>query len=128
MSDFSIANLLDLDDATGSYEGIEGRFARGALDSEHLGVSHFRFGPNFRSPIGHRHGEQEEVYVVVAGSGRVRVGEETRDVGQWDAIRVAPQAIRGFRAGPEGLELIIVGSDRPEEGDGEMVPDWWTED
>lgn len=126
MSNFAITNLMDLDDATGDYEGIEGRFARGALESEHLGMSHFRFAPGFQSPIGHRHGVQEEVYVVVAGSGRVRLGDEIRDIRQWDAIRVAPEVVRGFRAGDEGLELVIAGSDRPEEGDGEMVRDWWT--
>jgi mannose-6-phosphate isomerase-like protein (cupin superfamily) len=127
MSDFAIINLMELDDVTGDIEGIEGRFARPSLESEHLGMSHFRYAPNRHSSIGHRHGVQEEVYVVVAGSGRVRIDDEIRDVRQWDAIRIAPRAVRGFEAGPDGLEMVIAGSDRPEEGDGEMVSDWWTD-
>ena len=128
MSDFSIKNLKEVDDlAAGRGMDIESRFARKHLDSQHLGVSYFRYGPNFRAPYGHRHRVQEEAYVVVSGSGRVRLDDEVRDVRQWDVIRVAPQVVRTFEGGPDGLELIAIGSDRPEGGDGEMVQDFWTD-
>ena len=128
MSTYTVKNLKDVPDmAAERPEDIEARFARSQLGSEHLGVSYFRYGSGFRSAMGHSHIEQEEVYVVVAGSGRVKLDDEIRDLRQWDVVRVAPAVVRAFEAGPDGLELIVVGSDRPEEGDGQMVPDWWTD-
>src|SRR4051812_34605232 len=125
---FTIKNLMDLDDlAAGRGVEIQARFARSHIDSEHLGVSHFRYGPGVRSPVGHRHEVQEEVYVVLTGSGRMRFEEEIVEVRQWDAIRVAPEVVRGIEAGPDGLELLVVGSDRPPDGDGVTVADWWTD-
>lgn len=131
MSDYAIKNLMeDIDDAAAAREpagSIEARVARSHIGSEHLGVSYFRYAPGFRNPFGHRHREQEEAYVVVAGSGRVRLDDEVRDVHKWDVVRVAPQVGRAFEAGPEGLELIAIGSDRPEGGDGEGIEDFWTD-
>jgi mannose-6-phosphate isomerase-like protein (cupin superfamily) len=80
-----------------------------------------------RSPVGHRHREQEEAYVVVSGSGRLRLDDAIIDLRPWDVVRVAPQVTRAFEGGPDGLELIAIGSDRPEGGDGERVPDFWTD-
>jgi mannose-6-phosphate isomerase-like protein (cupin superfamily) len=128
MSDFVIKNLKELDNvARDRGPDMDARFARKHLDSEHLGVSYFRYGPGFRSPMGHRHREQEEAYVVVSGSGRAKLGEEIVDLREWDVIRVAPHVVRTFEGGPDGLELIAIGSDRPEGGDGEMVEDHWSE-
>lgn len=127
MPDFTIKNLMDVEDAAKDRGGdIEARFGRKHLDSEHLGISYFRYGPGFRTPYGHRHREQEEGYVVVAGSGRAKLDDDIVDLKQWDVIRVAPSVVRGFEGGPEGLELIAIGNDRPEGGDGEMVQDFWT--
>lgn len=126
MPNYSITNLKQVEDAAAERgPDIEARFARKHLDSEHLGVSYFRYGPNYRSPIGHRHREQEEAYVVASGSGRVKLDDEVIELNPWDVLRVAPQVVRSFEAGPEGLELIAIGSDRPEGGDGEMIPDHW---
>jgi mannose-6-phosphate isomerase-like protein (cupin superfamily) len=128
MSAYTILNLMELDDAIGErVDGLEGRFARKHLESRDLGISHWRYAPNLRSPASHRHGEQEEAYIVLSGSGRVRLGDEVRDVRQWDIVRVAPEVIRAFEAGPDGLEMIAVGGPRPEEGDGEQVQDEWPE-
>jgi quercetin dioxygenase-like cupin family protein len=106
---------------------VEARFARKHLDSEHLGVSYFRYGPGIKPPYGHRHREQEEAYVVVGGSGRVRLDDEVVELRQWDVIRCAPRVVRAFEGGPDGLELIAIGADRPEGGDGELVHDFWTD-
>lgn len=129
MSDYSIKNLKDVEDSAAGRgaSDMEVRFGRKHLDSEHLGVSYVRYGANYRGPFGHRHREQEEAYVVVGGSGRVRLDDEIIDLRRWDVVRVAPQVARGFEGGPEGLELIAIGSDRPEGGDGEMVEDFWTD-
>jgi mannose-6-phosphate isomerase-like protein (cupin superfamily) len=126
MSDFTLKNLMEIDNALeGRTTDVEARFSRSHIESEHLGVSHFRYAPNFRSPIGHRHREQEEAYVVVAGSGRALLDDQTVELKQWDVLRVAPQMVRSFEAGAAGLELIAVGSDRPEGGDGEQMPADW---
>jgi mannose-6-phosphate isomerase-like protein (cupin superfamily) len=128
MSDYKHVNLKELDDlAAERPEDIEARFGRGAIESEHLGVTYFRMGPDFRSPFGHRHREQEEAYVVVSGSGSIRLNDEVRDLRRWDVVRVAPRVTRAFSAGPDGMELIAIGNDRPEGGDGEMIPDFWGE-
>ena len=128
VSDFSHTNLKDAQDSAAGRGGdVEARFGRKHIDSEHLGVSYFRYGPNFRSPIGHRHREQEEAYVVVGGSGRIRLDDEILELRQWDVVRVAPHVVRAFEGGPEGLELIAIGADRPEGGDGELVKDFWSD-
>ena len=128
MSDYAIVNLLELDDSiAGRVEGMEGRFGRSPLGARDIGVSHWRYAPNFRSPAGHSHREQEEVYVVVAGSGRVRLDDEVREIRQWDTIRVAPAVVRQFEAGPDGLDLIAVGGPKPEGGDGVLSDSPWPE-
>jgi mannose-6-phosphate isomerase-like protein (cupin superfamily) len=128
MSDYTIKNLMDVEDSAKERgPDIEARFARQHIDSEHLGVSYFRFGAGYRSPFGHHHTEQEEAYVVLSGSGRIKLDDDIVDLRRWDVVRVAPHTVRGFEAGSEGLELIAVGSDRPQEGDGVRVSDWWTD-
>jgi quercetin dioxygenase-like cupin family protein len=124
---YTIKNLKEVESSAPEAlaDQLEARFGRKHLDSEHLGVSYFRYAPDFRSPVGHRHREQEEAYVVVAGSGRIRLDDEVVELAQWDVVRVAPEVVRGFEGGPDGLEIIAVGSDRPEGGDGETVRDWW---
>jgi mannose-6-phosphate isomerase-like protein (cupin superfamily) len=127
MSAFSIVNLReDVEDAlSGRMPGIEGRFARAHLDSEHLGVSYLRYSPGVRSSSAHSHREQEEAYVVVSGSGQVRLDDEIRELRCWDVVRVNPATVRAFEAGDDGLELIAIGSDRPEGGDGVFVDPAW---
>ena len=129
MSAYSIVNLKDgVEDALRERApGIEGRFAREHIDSEHLGISYLRYGPGVRSPFAHRHGEQEEVYVVISGSGHVRLDDEIRELRCWDVVRVNPATVRAFEAGDDGLEVIAVGSDRPDGGDGVFVDPVWLE-
>ena len=127
MPDYTLKNLKEIDDsAAGREDDVEARLARSHLDTEHLGISYFRYGPGFRSGMGHRHREQEEAYVVVGGSGRMKLDEEVIELRRWDAVRVAPNVVRAFEGGPDGLEMIAIGSDRPEGGDGEVVRDFWT--
>ncbi len=126
MSRFATINLLDVEDSIGErLPGVEGRFGRAHLDSRDLGISHFRYAPNLRSPMAHSHREQEEAYVVVAGSGRLLLDDELLELNQWDVVRVAPEVVRAFEAGPEGLDMIAVGGPRPADGDGEVGPATW---
>ena len=126
MSNFSVVNLLKVDDSVGERApGIEGRFARKHLDSRDLGVSLFRYAPNLRSPMAHSHREQEEAYVVVAGSGRILLDGELQELALWDVVRVAPEVVRAFEGGPEGLDVLAIGGPKPEEGDGVMGEANW---
>jgi quercetin dioxygenase-like cupin family protein len=126
MSSYTTVNLLEIEDSVGERApGIEGRFGRKHLDSRDLGVSKFSYAPNLRSPMAHSHREQEEAYIVVAGSGRVLLGDEVQELRQWDVLRVAPEVVRAFEAGPDGLDLIAVGGPRPEDGAGVMGPGNW---
>ena len=98
--------------------------ARTALGAEHTGVTHFRLRPGKRSPFTHRHREAEEIYVILSGSGRIKLDEELADVRPLDAIRVAPDVARAFEAGPDGLEFLAFGPHH--EADGVPVADAWT--
>src|SRR4051812_14862137 len=101
MSGVTMVNLLELDDVVGDrVPGLDGRFARSHLDSRDLGVSLFRYQPNLRSEMAHSHREQEEAYVVVAGSGRMLGDGKVHDLRPWDVVRVAPEVVRAFEAGP----------------------------
>jgi quercetin dioxygenase-like cupin family protein len=129
MSRFTIKNLMEVEDAAGGeVPGFEARFGRKHLDSEHLGVSYFRYAPGVRSPVAHSHREQEEAYVVVGGSGRIRLDDEVQLLRLWDVIRVSPEVVRAFEGGDEGLEVIAIGADRPEGGDGVRVPEAWIDE
>jgi mannose-6-phosphate isomerase-like protein (cupin superfamily) len=117
MSDYAVKNLLDIDNLSESEE-FQIRFSRKYLDSEELGVSLLRVAPELKATDGHHHKEQEEAYVVVGGSGRIRLDDDVVELKKFDVVRVAPHVVRGFEAGPEGLEVIAVGGQKPEGGDG----------
>ena len=128
MSDYTVKNLMDIEDSSGGRApGVQTRFGRKHLDSRDLGVTYLGYEPGVRSPVGHSHREQEEVYVVVNGAGRIKLNEEIVDLRQWDAVRVAPETVRALEAGSDGLEFIAIGADRPEGGDGVPAKDWWTD-
>jgi quercetin dioxygenase-like cupin family protein len=129
MSNFSTVNLLDVEDSVGERApGIEGRFGRKHLDSRDLGVSLFRYASNLRSPMAHSHREQEEAYLVVSGSGRMLLDDEVIELHHWDVVRVAPEVVRAFEAGPDGLEIVAIGGPKPEEGDGVRGEAAWPEE
>jgi quercetin dioxygenase-like cupin family protein len=115
----------ELEDRSPPDAQMQWRFARDALHSPELGVSRFTFEPGSRMPWGHRHREQEEVYVVVAGSGRAKLDDDVVELAAWDVLRVAPAVIRGFEAGPRGLDVICIGGRKPKGGDTERFADFW---
>jgi quercetin dioxygenase-like cupin family protein len=119
-------NLADVEDAApanGFGDRWEARVARTDLGAQATGVTHFRLRPGKRSPFAHRHAHAEEIYVVLGGSGRVKLDDRIDEVRVLDAIRVAPQVVRAFEAGPDGLELIAFGPHH--DADGEQVDDPW---
>jgi len=125
MTDFSIANLRsDVEDSAqkfGFSPALEARFGKKDLESERLSVSYQRVAPNEISPFAHRHKEQaEEIYVVVEGTGRVRLDGEARELKEWDAVRVAGPVVRSFEAGDDGLAILAFGEINPA-NDAELV-------
>jgi mannose-6-phosphate isomerase-like protein (cupin superfamily) len=125
---FTHMKLTDVKDSApefGMEEVQEARFAKGDLDAEKTGVSHQRLKPGQRNPFGHKHEQAEEVYVVIGGSGRMKLDDEIIEVERLDAIRVSPEVIRAFEAGDDGIEVLAVGARH--DGDGEVVPGWWSD-
>jgi quercetin dioxygenase-like cupin family protein len=127
MSDYTIVNLFDSPDvAPGRMpEGVEARFPKQELNCTVGAVAFERLAPAARFPFGHRHTRQEELYVVVEGSGRVKLDDEVRDLRQWDVVRVAPQTMRCFEGGPDGIAFLAYGAAIATDSDAEIVPGWW---
>jgi mannose-6-phosphate isomerase-like protein (cupin superfamily) len=125
---YTLKNLADVEDSAANFgigEIQQARFANRDLKAEHTGLSHHRINPGKRQGFGHRHVAAEEVYVVLAGSGRVKLDDEIVAIERLDAIRVAPGVTRAFEAGPEGIEVLALGPRH--EGDGEVIQNWWTD-
>ena len=131
---FSRKNLkADLEDLGSNFDGppgLEFRAATKALGLERSGLTYQRVPPDYRFPYGHTHKTQEEIYVVVRGSGRMKVDEEILDLAEWDAVRVPPGSWRGYEAGPTGLDLLVIGAPNLGEDprdDVEGTRDWWSD-
>ena len=123
----------DLEDIGAVFDGhpdLEFRAATQALELENSGLTYQRVPPGYRFPYGHTHRTQEEVYVVVRGGGRMKVDDEIVELREWDAVRVPPGSWRGYEAGPEGLEILVIGApslgDAPRD-DVEGQRDWWSD-
>ena len=122
---YTIKNLREIDDMAaeqGFGEAQEARFAHGDLESEQSGISLQRVKPGKRHAFAHRHEKAEEIYVVLSGSGRVKLDDAVEELKPLDAIRVGPEVTRAFEAGDDGLELLAF-SPRMQ-GDAEIVEDF----
>jgi mannose-6-phosphate isomerase-like protein (cupin superfamily) len=120
-------NLNEVEDSASKFgfsETQEARFASGDLETEQTGFSHHRVKPGRRQGFGHRHDEAEEVYVVVSGSGRMKLDDDVVEITELDAIRVSPGVMRAFEAGDGGLEILAFGPRRSDDR-GELVQGWW---
>jgi mannose-6-phosphate isomerase-like protein (cupin superfamily) len=131
MSAYTHLNLKDdVEDSAvkfGLAPAMEARFAREPLGLEKSGVSYLRLAPGERAPFGHTHKEQEEVYVVVGGAGRINLDDEIVELRRWDILRIAPATMRNVEGGPDGIELILYGAPNAGFGDAETVDGWWTD-
>ena len=134
MAGFTKRNLrTEVDDqarAFGFSPDLEFRVARDALETTESAVSFMRLAEGFRLPFGHHHELQEEVYVIVRGTAKLKLDDEILELREWDAVRVAPGTWRGYEAGPEGLELLVIGAPNLGEDPREDVEgrrDWWAD-
>jgi mannose-6-phosphate isomerase-like protein (cupin superfamily) len=128
MAGYTVVNLkTDVKDMAPQFgmTGLEARFARTNLELEKSGISYFKIEPELRMPFGHRHTEQEEIYLVISGSARIKIDDEQLDLKTFDAIRLAPGVVRALESGPEGAEVIAFGAPSNENKDVEMLPGWW---
>jgi uncharacterized cupin superfamily protein len=121
-------NLREVEDSApkhGLSDHQEARFARGDLGTEQTGLNYLIVKPGQREAFAHRHNKAEEVYVVLGGSGRVKLDDELVELAALDAVRVTPGTARSFEAGSDGLEVLIFGPHM--EGEAEMVQDFWSD-
>ena len=135
MTEHRIVNLKEIEDRgaqLGLAPNFEVRLARNPLALERAGLSYQRLAPGYRVPFGHKHQHQDEVYLVVSGSARAKLDDEIVELKEWDAMRVPPHTMRGVEAGPQGVELIVIGvADSADPAgtmdDHEAIPGWWTD-
>ena len=128
MADYTHLNLSEVKDSApgfGMEDTQEARFAREDLGAEQTGLAHIKVKPGKRMAFGHKHDQAEEIYVVIAGSGRIKLDDEIVDLVELDAIRIAPQVGRSIEGGPDGISVLAVGAHH--EKDGEILKDWWTD-
>jgi quercetin dioxygenase-like cupin family protein len=128
MSDFTHTKLTEVKDSAAEFghgEAMEVRFAKDDIGAKETGLSHHRVKPNQRQPFAHKHDKAEEIFVVIRGSGRMKLDDEVIEVGELDAIRVSPPVTRALEAGEDGLEYLVFGVHH--DHDGEIVPDWWSD-
>jgi len=130
MSDYTHLNLKGVEDQAPNFglsPDLEFRMARVGLGLENSGLSYLRIAPGFRLPFGHKHKNQEEIYVLVNGKARMKIEDEVRDLDPWDAVRVHKDTMRSMEAGDEGAEFIVVGAPNTGPGDADTVQGWWNE-
>lgn len=126
---YAKTNLRAVNDSAAEHglsETQEARFPRSDLGAEQTGLNFLTVKPSRREAFAHRHKQAEEIYVVLSGSGRVKLDDELLELEPLDAVRVGAGVTRSFEAGPEGLEVLIFGPHV--EGDGELVDGFWNAD
>ena len=133
MPDYTKKNLMsEVEDSArkfGMPEGMSAHFAGGDLELSAAGMAYERLDPGVRPPFGHAHSEQEEVYVVVEGSGRIKLDDEILDLERLDAVRIAPGVMRCMEGGPEGIGWVAFGAPpvADKQAEAEMVQGWWSD-
>ena len=129
MADYTLLNLRsDIDDMApkfGMGDGIEAHFGRTPLGLQNSGMSYFKLGPDYKLPFGHSHSEQEEVYLVVSGTARLKLDDEEIELSPLDAVRIPVSVTRGMAAGPDGAEIVAFGAPDTDNKDIEMTPNFW---
>ena len=128
MASYTHLNLKEVEDQAPKFDmspDLEFRSARVPLDMENAGMSYLRVAPNFRVPFGHHHNEQEEVYVLLSGTAKLKLDDDVIDLKPLDAVRIHRETMRNIEGGPDGAELIAFGAPNTGPGDGPMTQGWW---
>ena len=126
MADYTLLNLrTDVEDMAPKFEmgeGIEAHFGRKPLGLAKSGLSYFKLGPDYRLGFGHTHSEQEEIYLVVSGTARLKLDDEEVELGALDAVRIPRGGHAQHGGRPEGAELIAFGAPNTDNKDVDMQP------
>jgi mannose-6-phosphate isomerase-like protein (cupin superfamily) len=131
MANYTALNLKEVENQGPNFgvdeKDLQLRMARVPLNCQNSGLSYLRLGPGWRMPYGHTHKQQEEIYVLVSGSARMKLDDDIVEVEPWTAVRIAPETMRAVEAGPDGAEMIAIGAPSTGPGDGDVVPGWWSD-
>jgi mannose-6-phosphate isomerase-like protein (cupin superfamily) len=128
MGGYTHVNLKQVEDQAPKFDlspELEFRTAREPLELENAGVSYLRLAPRYRMPFGHDHNVQEEVYVLVGGSARLKLDDDVVELQPFDAVRIHKDTMRNLEGGPDGAEVILFGAPKTGPGDADMTQGWW---
>ena len=119
MGDYTIKRIAAMEAIyAGSF-----RRARAELGVESFGMAILDFPPGAdRYPAhDHSHDGQEEVYVVLSGSGEIEVDGEVHRLDTETLVRVGPATRRKLRTRDESMRLLALGG---VPGHAYQAPDW----
>jgi mannose-6-phosphate isomerase-like protein (cupin superfamily) len=129
MAGYTMQNLKEIENQGVNFgldeNDIQLRMAKDPLECADCGLTYMRLGPGWRTPFGHNHKTQEEIYVLVNGSARMKIEDEVVEMKPFTAVRVSPETMRSYEGGSDGAELIVIGTPRTGGGDADIVPGWW---
>jgi mannose-6-phosphate isomerase-like protein (cupin superfamily) len=120
----------DVEDQAPNFElspQLEFRSARAPLETQNAALSYLRVAPGYRLPFAHHHAEQEEIYVLVEGSARIRLDDEVVELRPFDAVRIDRETMRNLEGGPEGAVVILFGAPNTGSGDAQLTQGWWVD-
>jgi mannose-6-phosphate isomerase-like protein (cupin superfamily) len=129
MAGYTMQNLKEIENQGVNFgldeNDIQLRMAKDPLECADCGLTYMRLGPGWRTPFGHNHKTQEEIYILVNGSARMKIEDEVVEMKPFTAVRVSPETMRSYEGGSDGAELIVIGTPRTGGGDADIVPGWW---
>ena len=113
MKEVTTVHFTDIAPYSGPHalEGIRFRPAAAALGVSAWGMNVLEIDSGSELYPEHDHTEdgQEEVYVILTGQARLRVGNDERVLNSGDLTRVGPGVKRKLLAGPNGVTLLAIG-------------------
>jgi len=93
--------------------GIANTNLAAQLEAQLVGARLWRLAPG-QASTRHRYREQEEIYVLLEGTGRMRVDDDLLTIGRLDAVLVEPGSVRQVFNDTEDEQLWLVLGAPPE--------------
>ena len=132
MAAYTVRKLEEIPDISGDYPGEMRMTAAADLGNEQLAFMWRRMPAQTggKGSYGHRHKDDEEIYLVIDGTVQFKLEDEILDLGPGSVVRCAPEVVRSvWNEGPDDVTLIVFGrrSDDPR-NDVETVDGFWPAD